>query len=533
MAKKFVGRGRAIRHSSFVIFPDAMTAAIAKIKAHFANWREWEMNPIVIKELRQGVRSWTVTGMLLLFLVVLFLASLGFLITQSFDVSFNMGMGGRMFSTFVVILAGASTFFIPLYTGIRVAAERQDNNPDLLYVSTLSPTRIIFGKFLCSAYIVLLFFSACMPFMAFTNLMRGVDLPTVFYILFFLFLAVCATNMVAIFLACIPASRPFKVLFALAGFFLSFWVVVPMVAMSFEMMRSGVGAMMGERNFWIGTLTALLIGMAATGLLFVLSVALVAPPSANRALPVRIYLTAFWLLGGLVAFTWVWQTGEADRMLVWTYPTLVLMVMALLVVISNSDQLSLRVRRTIPRNGLKRFPAFLFFNGAAGGLLWVGAILMVTYLVTWAIIAKFPSTGIVPDDTKTSFAIMTAYAFAYGLTALSIHRKFVSRRPAKLTGLIAVLLAGGWAIVPSIFLFFANQLSWKSVEGLQLGNVFNVYFNRDGTQLIYHEYFAFAWLLLAILVNGKWFTQQMQNFRPPEKADVVPPNPDVPPVPAK
>ena len=26
---------------------------------HGTNWRAWEFNPIVIKELRQGVRSWT------------------------------------------------------------------------------------------------------------------------------------------------------------------------------------------------------------------------------------------------------------------------------------------------------------------------------------------------------------------------------------------------------------------------------------------------------------------------------------------
>jgi len=141
-----------------------MNATIGKLRAHFTNWREWELNPIVIKELRQGVRSWSVTGMLMLFLVVLFIASLGFLITESFDVNVNMGLGGTMFSSFMVILAGASVFFIPLYTGVRVAAERQENNPDLLYVTTLSPARIIFGKFLCSAYIVVLFFSACMPF---------------------------------------------------------------------------------------------------------------------------------------------------------------------------------------------------------------------------------------------------------------------------------------------------------------------------------------------------------------------------------
>ena len=67
-------------------FP-TMNAKLSSLKSHFTNWRNWEMNPIVIKELRQGVRSWTVTGMLMLFLVVLFIASLGLLMTDSVELA--------------------------------------------------------------------------------------------------------------------------------------------------------------------------------------------------------------------------------------------------------------------------------------------------------------------------------------------------------------------------------------------------------------------------------------------------------------
>jgi hypothetical protein len=102
--------------------------SVAGIKNHFANWRQWELNPIVIKELRQAVRSWAVTGMLLLFLTVLFITSLIFLVTQSFEADDNMQLGGSMFSAFLVILVVASVFFIPLYVGVRVAVERQENN---------------------------------------------------------------------------------------------------------------------------------------------------------------------------------------------------------------------------------------------------------------------------------------------------------------------------------------------------------------------------------------------------------------------
>jgi hypothetical protein len=498
-----------------------MTAAIAKIKSHFANWREWELNPIVIKELRQGVRSWTVTGMLLLFLVVLFITSLGFLITESFDVNTNMGLGGTMFSAFIVILAVASIFFIPLYTGVRVAAERQENNPDLLYVTTLSPARIIRGKFLCGAYLALLFFSACLPFMAFTNLLRGVDLPTVFFILAFLFLIVCAVNMFAIFLASLPMSRPFKFLFVIYGFFQGGFIIVSMISRSFMFMRAGVGAMMTERDFWIGTATAVFLILTVIGLFYVLSVALISPPSANRALPVRLYLTGLWLLGGLLCFNWLYRTGGADIMNAWLFLTFATAMFALLVIISNADQLSQRVRRTIPRSGLKRPLAFLFFNGAAGGLIWVGGILVATFLATRTILVNFSSAAAFDED-HVMFATTGTYAFGYALTALFLHRKFLPRRPPKLAGLIAMLLAGAWAILPSIALFFLNRLTWKSVEGLQLGNLFNVFFTRDSGQLVYHEYFALGWLLLAVILNAKWFVQQVKNFKPPEKIEPPP-----------
>lgn len=492
----------------------AMTSKLSAMKSHFLNWRAWEFNPVVIKELRQAVRSWAVTGMLLLFLLVLFITALAMLVTQNIGLEANLELGGSMFSAFMVILAGASVFFIPLYIGIRVATERQENNPDLLYVSTLSPARIIRGKFYCGAYMALLFFSSCMPFMAFTNLLRGVDLPTVFFILGCLFLAVCAANMLAIFFACLPMSRPFKVLLVIGGFFQSFGIVVPLVAFSFDLMRSGVGAMMSGRIFWINTVTGIGIGLAVIGLFFVMSVALISPPSANRALPVRAYLTLVWLLGGLLSVGWVVHLGDLSPIYLWSIPTFVLMMFALLVTISNSDHLSLRVRRSIPQTGLKRLLAFVYFNGAAGGLVWVAAILATTYFVIRGLSEVFSNRAISAEEGGNWFATTAAYAFAYALTSLSLHRRFMSRRPPKLAGVLAVMLAGAWAVVPSIVLFFLNLLSWKSIDGLQLGNIFNVFSLHDDGQRFSQQLFAFGWLLVMLLINAKWFSRQVKNFQP-------------------
>lgn len=487
--------------------------SIADVRKHFANWREWELNPIVIKELRQAVRSWTITGMLLLFLVVLFVTSIVFLVNETIGNDADTGLGGEMFSAFMLILTGASAFFIPLYVGIRVGLERQENNPDLLYVSTLAPGRIIRGKFFSGAYMALLFFSACMPFMAFTNLLRGVDLPTVFFILAYLFLFVCAANMVAIFLACLPMSRPFKVLICLLGLLQAFGLIMPLSMFAFQFMRSGVGAMLITRDFWLSILVFTLAILMVVGLFYVLSVALISPLSANRALPVRAYITFIWIVDGFLSFGLLLHHGDADALWIWIVPTIVIMMLSLLVVISNSDHISSRVRRAIPVSGYKRALAFLFFNGAAGGLLWVAAILMATFCAS-RVELKFLKLTNVSDVRISWYNATIAYAFDYALTALFIHRKFLARRAAKLTGLLAVLLAGAWAIAPGIILFFLNRLTWKTIDGMQLGNVFNMFTSDDPNHLLYHTCFACGWLLVALFINAKWFLQQLQNFRP-------------------
>ena len=73
--------------------------------------------------------------------------------------------------------------FVPLYAGVRLSLERNDANIDLLFVTTITPGAIVRGKYFAAMALTLLIFSACMPFMMFTYLLRGIDLPTIFYLL--------------------------------------------------------------------------------------------------------------------------------------------------------------------------------------------------------------------------------------------------------------------------------------------------------------------------------------------------------------
>jgi len=493
---------------------------LAGAKTRLLNLRQWELNPVVVKELRQAVRSWAVTGMLMFFLVVLFGAMVIFLVNQSIDIRENTQAGADIFSVFLVILAVASMLFIPLYVGVRMVAERQENNADLLYISTLSPLEIIFGKFVCGAYVIVLFFSACMPFLAFTNLLRGVDLPTIFLIMAFLFGAVCAANMLAIFIACLPVSRIFKLLLGLGQLIVSVYLVGAAVAISFEMMRLGAGSMMGAVGFWETAATVACIVAMVGGLLFVLSVALISPPSANRSLLVRIYVTMIWLLSGALTVYWVWRSSNASVIFAWCDISTVLLVAALAMTISDGDQLSLRVRRSVPKSRLPRVFAFPFFNGAAGGLVWVISLFAITFLVPigyYSFADKTARSSQVYSEFIETYPPMLAYALAYALTGLFLQRTFLPRRRAVLAGVFASAITIAAVAGPTIVLFCMNELSWKMMERLQLGNASNLLDNLSSEQRMEHLWFASAWLAIVVLLNAKWFVRQVNNFRPLEK----------------
>jgi hypothetical protein len=489
----------------------------------------WEPNPVVVKELRQAVRNWSVTGMLFLFLVILFGAAVAFLVGQSFQIQSSLQMGRGLSLSFIAILTGASLVFIPLYVGVRLAWERQEHNLDLLYISTLTPGRIIRGKFLCGAYMTLLFFSACMPFMAFTILLRGVDLPTIFFILFCLFGVVCLAVQAAILLACLPTTKPFKILLGLAALWASITITFPLFFGLSQMITSGIGAMMGTRDFWITFLTAAGIGLGILGMLYISSVALISPASANRALPLRAYITAVWFLGGAVSFLFLLRHRNVMPVYAWFIPTISIMIASLAFVVSNHDQLSYRVRRAIPINPIKRALAFLFFNGAAGGLAWILLLTAITcgtvgYLFYQSAV-WFPghsgAGGYELRQFMTVTSAIVCYAFAYALLALFIHRRFIPARPPRLAGVMAILLPGIWAIAPNLVLFFSNRLSWGTLSERQLGNPFNILMISDEFIRWEHLAFSLGFLLVTLLLNVPWFFRQVRNFKPLDRTTTL------------
>ena len=426
---------------------------IADIPEKFNDW----LNPIVVKESRQVVQGRFLIVVLSCFLCLQLLIVGLFLTDDAVAVSFNTGL--NMFRVLLGILLGTCLLFVPAYTGLRLASERADANVDLMFITTLRPGSIIWGKFFAGLVLTILLYSACMPFMTFTYLLRGVDLPSVFILLAFNFIVVAVSIQCGILIGCIPANRVFKVILGVGWLVVTFIAFVSLLAATFTpggLLDAGIGSQLDSWEFWRGALGALIGGLALIGILALLSIALISPMSTNRALPVRSFVTAVWLLTGTGAAIWSIGISDFIPILVWAYLHIFLYSIGLFIAVSERENLGQRIRQTIPRKWALRPLAFLFYSGAAGGVVWSSLNIAVTLLSTvgWLTVFPYMRTG----DYAESVGALTSlglYAFTYTLGASLIRRRFLADRVASsYTWVVALILVGITTTIVPLGLFF-------------------------------------------------------------------------------
>ncbi|HEU5123184.1 MAG TPA: hypothetical protein VFW05_03870 [Verrucomicrobiae bacterium] len=218
--------------------------------------------------------------MLLILLSVLLLVSLFFLLRNDLLPIGHQPLGRPVFSALLSIQAAISILFVPAYIGVRLALERRESDLDLMFVTALTPGQIIRGKLLCGAYLVGMFISVGAPFMEFTTLLRGVDLPTVILIVISLYAVACLAVQAAILFACLPVRTFVKVFsgLILAGLLLAGFGGV--MGMFLDLLGAGSGV--ANLNFWIGFGMFLLLILGAIRILFSMSANLIVADNLPR-----------------------------------------------------------------------------------------------------------------------------------------------------------------------------------------------------------------------------------------------------------
>jgi hypothetical protein len=528
--------------------------SIARVFSKLDDW----LNPIVVKELRQSVRSRAVTSALVLFLLLQLLIIGVYVWNYDARVGRDAEMleGGReLFQVIQAIMLG-TCLLIPAYTGIRLGAERSDTNVDLLFISTLKPRAIVSGKLFSAVVLALLVFSACTPFLTFTYLLRGLDIPTILVILMIDFLAVLWAIQWAIFLAVIPVPLAVRILFILAGLLGLYGLMVGTVVETSRLLQSGLGVSMDSWDFWGPWLAAVLLILAGVGLLFVWSVAILSPPSANRALRVRLYLIGLWLVTG-VAVLWV-HTGARGRGLFesWLASTGMLFALQVVISINERDSWGPRVARSIPRRRWLRPPVFLVYSGSAGGILFALLMFTLTFAVGYYFV-HHQAAGYAPLEVARLLRLLLLvflYAYCYGMSALLLQRTLLAHHLKPIaTWLVALLLLGLGSVVPYLAAYFVAPESMRYGQQDSTWLLTNPFASiedamREGRrQSTYSPYglttspslsdildvsilpFLGVWAGVVTLLALPWFVRQVSRFRPLRRGrkERVPPPEDV------
>jgi hypothetical protein len=479
-------------------------------------------NPIVIKELRQAVQSRFVVSALLVLLSIQLIA-IGVYLLASGSWLLDFDAGRQVFMVLYGILLGVSISFVPLYTAIRLIAERSDTNVDLLFITTIKPHSIIGGKLFAAIILTVLIFSSCMPFMVFTYFLRGIDLPSIFVALVLGFLVVLACTQAAIFVACVPVNRIFKLLFGLIALWMFLMIYLATVSGASGLILTGVGSRFDSPEFWEGVLGFLGFFGLLIGLFFVLSVALITPLAANRALPVRVFLMIAWVLLGIAVLIGSIYEKNHIPVIIWQIVFNSIFALALFVAVSERHQLGRRVLRSIPQSPVKRMAAFIFFSGAANGLVFACVGIVLTLAVTWLWAMMFPAYANHDDlvDSVKWMGGMCLYFFCYALSAALLRRRLLNGISTELTWLIGVILMFLGIVIPFLvgYMIFFKDAWWSEDYGKWLvGNPFA--WSNKSHRVLYFE-FAAVWAVMVAALNIYWFLGRVRNFRPLNSRDAV------------
>jgi hypothetical protein len=479
------------------------------------------INPIVVKELRQAVRSRFVVVALLLFLGLQVLILALFLIFSDVDrdmESFDYGIGQRVFFVLSIVLLTTCMLLVPLYAGVRLAGERSETNVDLLFVTALRPRSIIWGKFFSAIVLLLLIVSACAPFMTFTYLLRGIDIPTILVVLTIDLVAVMGSTQLAIFIAAIPAARVLKSLCGLITLGCLIGIYAMTWAGTYGLVQYGAGAALDSWEFWGPASCVLGVILTVIGLVFTWSVAVISPSSANRALPMRLLLLIAWVTTGIAFGLVSKEMSVAAPMYGWLVFSVALLNLQMIIAINEREKWAPRVARTIPRNWLLRVPAFLLYSGAAGGIFFAILLTVSTHLAVKIFLDRNPGFRTFGHDQEIAEAmtLVTLFVFCYCMTAVLIRRWLLASRVKPIhTWILAAVAMALCSSIPYLVahLVRSNRYYYQHDYYLYLiANPFYAPFDEMHRET--YQWFTGIWAGVVALLNIPWAMRQIARFRP-------------------
>ncbi len=184
-------------------------------------WLGDRLNPILVKETRQALKSrqFVITFGLLLLCgwgwTILGVAMMG-------ENAWRGTQGDDMFLGYYCILTFPLLVIVPFGAFRSLAGEQEDRTYELMSITTLGPRQIIRGKLGSAVLQMLVYLSAISPCLAFTYMLRGIDLPTILFSFCYTILASLGLAVIGLFVGTISTEKYWQVILSvllIAGLF--------------------------------------------------------------------------------------------------------------------------------------------------------------------------------------------------------------------------------------------------------------------------------------------------------------------------
>ena len=390
----------------------------------FLRFFDNRLNPLFLRELRQLVRNRFIIVLINLFIAILVLVCMMNVLFQ--ESSRLGGSGGSLFGALTFVMSIACFLAVVVYTAMTTSSERIGG--DLMYTSAMKPSAIVFGKAWAGALLTVLLMSITAPFVMLAYLLRGLDIEWVAIAFLYVFTGVQVLNAVAI---CIFSNVRTKVqMSAILG--IGFFAVIMASSSLFGFFHAYVMIGGGSVDLWLIIAGQFLSALAILSLFLSGAIVSIAPPTANRLLPIRLTVTAIYLGSLLICVMFPSLVHSSNTFVAWVYAWAGCMIPLTLVAVCERDTWSYRIKQTVPRNYLLRILLFPFYTGSPNALVWVA-------LMAAGVLLIARQSGQVFENRVFFWCL---FAFDYCVTALLLRSMFGPRKltPDKTWTIVMFLL---------------------------------------------------------------------------------------------
>jgi len=432
---------------------------------------DW-LNPILIKETRQALKSRQFVVTFSLMLTSSWLISVFGVVMEGAGAEYRE-IGGSFFYGYYVVLAVAIFLIVPFSAFRSLLSERDQHTWEVLSITTLKPRQIVWGKLSSALLQIFIYYSAITPFMAFSKLLKGIDVPTIALVLVGSLVWSMVLSLVALTVGSFGHQRYWQVFLTLGvllGLLLGLFT-----ALQFVGFRMTIAFEFDSQAFWttvaiiatfLGAYSVLLLQIAIGQLTF---------DADNRTTGVRLasagifWLALVWSFVGMAYHSWFGippMTPADAPAFLRVLATLATIHWALvgLFAVTENDQLSRRVRRNLPRWAILRLLLTPLLPGGARGFLYVLGHLLALYAFAQAF---FHWHGTYDQQTVNYVVALCCYVVIYlglGSVLSRLARRFMGDfRPAHARVLTLLLLAMG-AILPQTLYFFDQFNNWATPQ---------------------------------------------------------------------